>query len=215
MDTADVVEICSNVLAKCIGDLTKRKGKMLFGGGEGEGEIEMPVTWSKGNLPVHGKQLLNVLMMRPMDTGIDSAPLKKAVELGDAMFQRCRVQGVKALTSTGAGTGDELVPTDLSSVLLRRLYLESTLAQLMMAAEIDMPTNPYEMPLSTTRPTFKKNTTENNASSFNTGTVDVRSTPGTAKPVLTAQKLMAKVEYSYEVEEDAIIPILSTIQMLL
>jgi HK97 family phage major capsid protein len=210
----DVVEICANVLAKCISDMTKQKSKMLFGGDDGSIELGAD-AWTKGNLPIHGKQLLNCLMFRPMNEGIDEAPLRKAMAIGDKMFERAAMIGVKALTSTGAATGDEWVPTDLSSVLLRRVYLESVLAQLMMAREIAMPTNPYEMPLSTTRPTFKLNNTENDASSFNTGSVDTRSTPGTGKPVLTAKRLMGKVEYSYEVEEDAIIPILATIQMLI
>ena len=214
LDMAQVVQIVGDVVAKCISDVTKRKSKIQHGDDD-EPVIEGVESWTKGNLPVAGKQLLNCLMGRPMDFGIDAAPLKKATELGDRMFARAGVIGVKALTSTGVGTGDEWVPTDLSSVLLRRVYLESVLAQLMMAREIQMPTNPYEMPLSTTRPTFKLNNTENDAASFNNGNVDIRSTPGTGKPVLTAKRLMAKVEYSYEAEEDSIIPLLSTIQMLI
>jgi len=201
-----VLELVGNVLTKAISNATHAKSKMQFGD-DVNGSIEMPVSWRKGNLPIHGKQLLNILMRREMNEGIDAKALQKAIALGDRMFDNYRVQGAKALTSTAAGTGDEWVPTDLSAVLLRRLYLESILAQLMASREIEMPSQPYELPLSTTRPTFYLNSTEN--------TDGTASDIGTAKPVLSAAKLMALVEYSYEVEEDSIIPILATVQMLL
>ena len=122
LDMAQVVQIVGDVVAKCISDVTKRKSKIQHGDDD-EPVIEGVESWTKGNLPVAGKQLLNCLMGRPMDFGIDAAPLKKATELGDRMFARAGVIGVKALTSTGVGTGDEWVPTDLSSVLLRRFMI--------------------------------------------------------------------------------------------
>ena len=172
--------------------------------------VEIPTSWVKGNLPVHGKQLLNILMKRPMDHGIAETDLRKAVAAGDQMiarYQRMAANGIKALTSTGAGTGDEFVPTDLSAELQRRLYLMSDLAAIFAAREIDMPTQPYRYPLVTTRPTFYLETTENTAATA--------SDPGTAELTLDAKKLMGKVAYSYEVDEDSIVPILATIQTLL
>jgi len=92
-------------------------------------------------------------------------------------------------------------------MLERRLYLASPLAQTLMAREIEMPTNPYTMPLITTRPTFYLEATENTAATA--------TDPGTAQPQLDAKKLMAQVNASYEVDEDSIVPILSEIETLL
>jgi HK97 family phage major capsid protein len=170
-------------------------------------QIEIPTTWRKGNLPLHGKQLLNRLLKKDMNEGVSAKDIEKAERFGDALFAKARTYGAKALTSTGVGTGDELVPTDLSSELLRRLYLESTIAQMMLAREIEMPTQPYEMPLITTRPTFFKKSAEN--------TAGAASDPGTARPQLSAVGIFGKVLYSYEVDEDSIIPILPLLQTLL
>lgn len=169
--------------------------------------IEVPFALTKGNLPLHMKQLMNVLLKKDMNLGIDAKIVAAGENLGDMMFLSAKTIGLKALTSTGSGTGAEWVPRDLGSELLRRLYLESQIAQVMMANEIEMPTDPFDMPLSTTRPTFYLNTSQNTAT---TG-----STPATAKPTLTSKKLMAQIDYSYEMNEDAIIPILPLLQTLL
>lgn len=168
--------------------------------------IEIPVSWCKGNLPLHGKQLLNILMRRPMNEGISEDDLNRGIKLGDAMISRMQY-GFKALTSTGSGTGDELVPTDLSAELQRRMYMASKLYALLAPYEVAMPTQPYTMPLSTTRPTFYYESTEAQA-----GT---ESTPGTGLVTLDAKKFMAKVTFSYELAEDAIIPILPWVERLL
>lgn len=170
-------------------------------------EIEIPCNWTKGNLPVHAKQLLNRLLGNNENEGIEAGMLQKAAEVGDRMLAKARFNGAKALTAAGSGTGAELIPSDLSSELMRRLFVESTIAQMFLTSEIDMPTPTYTLPLVTTRPTFFKEATENTAA---TG-----STPGTGNVVLNAVKLMALVEYSYEADEDSIIPVLPLIQQLL
>lgn len=175
-------------------------------------DIEIPVSWRKGNLPVHGKQLLNILMKRHRDEGIDAAFLDKSIERGEKTVHDYRsharqleqARSGKALTSTGEATGDELVHRDLSSELQRRFYLSSDLAALMMAREIDMPSQPYDFPLSTTPPTFYLESAEN--------TNATGSDPGTGLVTLDAKKLMGMIEFSYELEEDAIIPVLPWVQ---
>ena len=173
----------------------------------GAGGIAVPYGLSKGNLPLHMKQLLNCLMRKNQDDGIDADVLKKGTELGDQMFLGMRTEGVKALTTSGTGTGAEWLPRDLSSELYRRLYLESQIAQAFMANEVPMPSDPYDYPLLTTDPTFKLNTVENREAE----PTDI----GTAKFTLATKKLMALVQYSYEADEDSIIPLLPTIQMSL
>jgi len=177
------------------------EGKMMY-------HLEMPTSLSKGNLPLHMKQLLNVMKKRDMNHDVPASMLERGKMLGDRMVAKytsaARHWGQKALTSTGSATGDEWVPTDLSSELQRRLYLSSDLASLFASREVDMPTQPFEYPLGTTRPTFYLETTENTAATA--------STPGTGKITLDAKKLMGKVEFSYEVEEDSIIPVLGYVQ---
>lgn len=171
------------------------------------GMIEMPTGLSKGNLPLHMKQLANCLLRKPENQDIPESMLRKGKALDDAFFTRLQIDGVKALTSTGSGTGAEWVPRNLSAELYRRLYLASQVAQSMMAREIQMPTQPYDLPFSTTRPTFYLNSVQNREPKA--------STPGSAKPTLDAKKLIALVQYSYEANEDAIIPILPLIETLL
>lgn len=163
-------------------------------------QVEIPTSGCKGNLPVWGKQLLNVCLHKDMNEGIDAADLKKAEDHGDRMHKNAILHGAKALTSTGSTSGDEFVPTDLASELQRRLYLNSALAQLMLAREIQMPTNPYNLPLRTTRPSYLLEATENTAAT--------NSDAGTAATVLTAAKFMALSQASYEVDEDSIVPII-------
>jgi hypothetical protein len=194
-------------------DAIRRDSKSIPGGSEPAeggrqpgGVIEIPVSWSKGNLPLHGKQLMNLLLKRPMNEGVAEPMLAKGKSLGEGVINRYRQHAKmgKALTSTGTATGDEFVPTDLSGELQRRLYLSSNLMAALAGQEIDMPTQPYELPMSTTRPTFYLEATES--------TAGTESTPGTGKMTLDAKKFMGKVLFSYEVDEDSIIPILPWLQ---
>lgn len=167
------------------------------------GRIEVPVSWTKGNLPVHGKQLANILLRRPVNEGIRDSDLDHAIKRGEATISRIQA-GVKTLTSTAAGAGDELVPSDLAAELQRRMYMASKLYALMAAYEMNMPTQPYPLPISTTRPTFYYESTE--------GQSTTESGPGTGMVTLDAKKLMAKVAFSYELNEDAIIPVLPWVE---
>ena len=96
--------------------------------------------------------------------------------------------------------------TTLSSTLLQRLYLESKLAAALTGSEVQMPSNPFLFPLSTTRPTFRLATE---------GSAPAASNGGSAGLSLTAKKLTGIVDYSYEADEDSIVAILPhTLQQL-
>lgn len=173
--------------------------------------IETPISHRLGNLAIDAKQLLNVMTKGAdfIDHGIPESMLKQAAGRGELMekrmFNTIRQQGAygfKAVTTTGAGTGLEFMNTSLSSTLLQRMYLESLLAASLVANEIQMPTNPYTFPLSTTRPTFKTGSETTAATASNLGS---------GKLTLDAKKLIGKVEYSYEADEDALVPILPLI----
>jgi hypothetical protein len=184
-------------------------------------DASFPIEHRMGNLTVAQKQLANICLMhvtdeaiansgikRPvsMDDGITPEQLKAAARNGDRHCKSVRMEAVygrKAITAGGAGSGAELVNHDLSSDLLARLYLESALAAEFTAQEINMPSNPFTLPLTTTRPVFKVGSE---------GAAGTNSDPGTAAPVLTAGKLIGQSSYSYEAEEDAIIAILPMLQ---
>jgi len=93
----------------------------------------------------------------------------------------------------------------LASDLQTRMYLESQLAAELMASEVNMPTNPFKFPMTTTRTSFY-------VGSEAPGSDPTESTPGTSNITLDAAKLTGMSNYSYEVDEDAIIAVLPMIQ---
>ncbi len=190
---------------------------------------QFPCEHRSGNLSVAQKQLLNVMVMgtsdeakaltqrlnggkslpSSMNDGITAQQLAQAAVAGERAIKSLRESvvygGAKALTTGGAGTGLELMPSDLSSDLQMRMYIESALAAEMLAAEIQMPTQPFELPLVTTRPNFY-------TGSEAPGSDPTVSDPGTGKIVLDSKKLIGMSEYSYEADEDSIVAILPMIQ---
>lgn len=191
---------------------------------------QFPCEHRTGNMSVAQKQLLNVMVMGTsdeakattqrlnggkslpthMNDGITNSQLAFAAASGERAIKSLREsivygKGAKALTTTGAGTGLELIPSDLSADLQMRMYIESMLAAEMLAAEIAMPTQPFELPLVTTRPTFR-------IGSEAPGADPTASDVGTGKVVLDSKKLIGMSEYSYEADEDSIIAILPMIQ---
>ena len=109
----------------------------------------------------------------------------------------------KALTATGgAGSGLDWVPTFATSELWRDFHLAANLTP--QFRRFDMPTNPYTLPVETADVTFRYVTTENVAVTA--------STPTTASAALTARKIQAEVDFSGEVTEDSIIPIIPNLR---
>ena len=186
------------------------------------GEASFPIESRAGNLTVGQKQLLNICMMnvgesaiiagksiRPKseNDGITAEQLAQASRNGEFVSKSIRAEmlnGRKAITAGGSGSGAELVNTDLSSDLQTRLYLESAVAAEFVGQEIQMPTNPFQIPMATTRPSF--------FIGDETGATPTESSPATTRPTLTAGKLIGMSNYSYEAEEDAIIAILPMLQ---
>ena len=199
---------------------TRSQSKMSF-----PAEGNYPIEHRSGNLTVAQKQLLNHCLIhapaeiigkadggrgieRPkaLTDGITDDQLQDAQRRGMAASKQARheaLYGGKSITTGGAGTGAELINTDLSSDIMNRLYLSSQVAAQLVSSEIEMPTNPFKYPLSTTRPTFYKGSE---------GGSTTNSDPGTSDLTLDAKKLIGVCEYSYESEEDAIIAILPWMQ---
>ncbi len=181
---------------------SQRRAPMgLYPDGSANGGKGAYVEHRQHNLPLGQKQLLNICLGVDMNAGIPEALLKDAIREGEKRVDRLRM-GIKSLlTTSGAGTGLEWIPTDLGADLQERLYLESALAQAMVGQEIVMPTDTFKLPLTTTRVEFKVATEA-------PGSDPASSAPGTGNILFDAKKLLGVAEYSYEAEEDAIIAVL-------
>ena len=101
---------------------------------------------------------------------------------------------LKALTSTGSGTGDELVPTGMADQLWDDFFLASKVVGTL--AVIEMPTNPFDVPLGLGDVVWYKGT-ENTATTA--------SDPATAKSTLTCTELVTEQNWSYTLDEDAVV----------
>lgn len=113
----------------------------------------------------------------------------------------------KALYSTGAGVGDEWVPTGFSAQLTELFHLQYMVAALFES--IPMPTNPYTLPVEASDATAYLAT----ESQADESTKLRASTPETTSLTFTAVKLAARTVFSAEVEEDSIIPILPWVRL--
>jgi HK97 family phage major capsid protein len=152
-----------------------------------------------GNLSVADKQLLNICLKKDMNEGIPASTLKAAEDRGNRVIDGMH----KALTTTTANNGLELIPTDLSSTLLYRMTMESELTRRLLATEIIMPSNPFKFPLRRTRTAWRKGVQ---------GTAGTASNPTTDGLTLDAAKFIAIAEYTAEAEEDAIVAMLPMLQ---
>ena len=174
--------------------------------------IDFPIEHRSGNLTVGQKQLLNIMSNATVgmkenqleaiqNEGIPAEALAYAKAAGTKQLSSLRrkmVYGQKAVTTSGDA---DLIPTDLSSDLLNRMYLESEVAAEFVASEIDMPTQSFVLPIRTTRPSFF-------VGSENPGSNPTESSPGSGNVTLTAVKLIGRTNFSYEADEDAIVAVL-------
>lgn len=226
MDAKAMGELAKTVISEQM-KMLKKENKMEFS--QNSGQVEIPYSWSKGNLPTHAKQMFNIIAKGINKIHDDTRRHIKLLEISDqeiadaekkglALISRYQTKALnavkgspegwreahKALTSTGSTAGDELVPTDLSTELQRRFMLATPMAAIFAAREINMPTNPFDLPITTSVPKFYHESVESTATT--------ESAPGTTKATLTAKKFMGNTDFSYEVEEDSIIAVLPMVQ---
>lgn len=110
--------------------------------------------------------------------------------------------------STQTGYGDEWVPDLWSAELWREARLNNVILPLFRVVE--MPSNPYELPVEGADPTvyYVPETTNESQLTLGSGNPIPDSKLATAKVTLTAKKLALRVGFSSEVVEDSIIPVL-------
>ncbi len=111
--------------------------------------------------------------------------------------------------STQANFGDEWVPDLWSQQIWHRARLENAILPLFQSVE--MPSNPFELPIEGTDPTvyFVPETTDESQLSLGSGNPIPDSKVGTGKVQLAAKKLALRVGFSSELVEDAIVPVLN------
>jgi HK97 family phage major capsid protein len=139
--------------------------------------------------------------VRPVDLWFANKMLEEQVRLqhakigGKAFGPSDDLQAaLKALTSTGSATGDELVPTEMAAMLWDDIFLQSRVVSAMVT--IPQPTNPFDVPLGLGAVTWRKGT-ENTATTV--------SDPATAKSTLTTTELVTEQNWSYTLDEDAVV----------
>ena len=128
-------------------------------------------------------------------------------EPGDAnprMLEDWQANLKAAMDSTTAGAGDELVPTGEAAALWADINLETHVAGLF--TRVDMPTNPFEIPLQLGNVAWYPGT-ENTAATETALT--------TARQTLTAHELVAEVPWSLTLEEDAVIAMAAEVRSTL
>lgn len=109
-----------------------------------------------------------------------------------------------------ANYGDEWVPTLWESELWRKARVDNVILPLFKSLE--MPSNPYELPIEGTDPTvYYVPETADEAQLLISGAGNAMpdSLVGSGKVTLTAKKLAIRVGFSAELVEDSVIPVLS------
>lgn len=134
---------------------------------------------------------------------------KLPTRVQDTRFYRDEfVPLAQAMDSATSAEGVEYVPRELSAALIERVNLELLVAPLFV--NVDMPTNPFDIPARAVSRTRLGKVAENTADTGQTGWLKV--TPGTRKVTLTAVKFGGESLVSRDLEEDSLIAILPFIE---
>lgn len=110
----------------------------------------------------------------------------------------------KAMDSTTAGAGAELLSREEARQLWNDVNLETAVASLFTT--VNMPTNPFDVPLQLGDVNWYPGTA-------NVATTSTNLT--TAKQTLTAYELVGMVPWAYELEEDAVIAMMTEVRSTL
>jgi len=201
------VEALTEAFKSAVADM-KLDSKMVHansGKSEEAPLIEMPFGNSKESLTVGQKQLHNVLLGKDMNQDIPESSLKIAQDRGESRYKaQYKAIGNQANGPVGVNDASHLgrVNQDLSSQLQESFYGDSALARALISSEINMPTNPFKLPVVTSRPTFNVAGEGSDATSSDIGTANV---------TLDTAKLIGMSEYTYEIDEDSVLAILPVI----
>jgi len=120
------------------------------------------------------------------------------------MFKEFKTSELAKSMYSTAGYGSDWIPTGFSADLINRVYLELKVASLF--PRIPMPNDPYKFPVKSTGATvylLGEAATEHESATKITAT-----NVGTTNVTLASHKLGCRVNFSEELNEDSIVPIL-------
>jgi len=120
------------------------------------------------------------------------------------MFKDFRQSELAKSMYEGAGYGNDWIPTGFSADLVNRVYLELKVASLF--PRIPMPNDPYKFPVKSTGATVYK--LGESQTEHESATKIVATNVGTTNVTLASHKIGCRVNFSEELNEDSIIPIL-------
>ena len=110
----------------------------------------------------------------------------------------------RAMDSTTAGAGDELVPQEEAGQLWADVNVETAVASLFET--VTMPSNPFDVPLQLGDVNWYPGTANTAATA-----TDLK----TAKQTLTAHELVGMVPWAYELDEDAVVAMMAEVRSTL
>lgn len=155
------------------------------------------------DIATDGYHQFGTLKVKPVDFWLTNYLLEKAAPLLPdriAPPSDDLKAALKAM-STGTGVGGEYVPTEMAADLWPDFFLNSLLVSTLIT--VDQPSNPFDLPLGLGQTTWRKG-----AQNTATTATDL----ATAKVTLTVTELVTEVNWSYTLEEDAIIAMMPTIR---
>ncbi len=123
-----------------------------------------------------------------------AAQLREPAGINPRMLEDWQTNLKAAMSSATVGAGDELVATGEAAALWMDVNLETLVAPLF--SRVDMPSNPFEIPLQLGQVNWYPGT-ENLAATS--------TALATARQTLTAYELVAEVPWSLTLDEDAVI----------
>ncbi|MEX2598380.1 MAG: phage major capsid protein [Dehalococcoidia bacterium] len=132
------------------------------------------------------------------------AQLARPQDYDPRMLREWEESVTRAMDSTTAGAGEELVSTEAARQLWADVNLEAAVASLFET--VPMPTNPFDIPLQLGDVHWYPGTP-------NTATSATALT--TAKQTLTAYELVGMVPWAYELEEDAVVAMMAEVRATL
>lgn len=110
----------------------------------------------------------------------------------------------KLMTATSAGAGDEYVPTGMATQLWNDMFAASRVVADLPTQP--MPTDPFDIPLGLARPTWRKGSQGNASTAVNATT---------AKSTLTSTEQLVEIDWTYNLEEDAVIAMMPSLRSML
>lgn len=140
--------------------------------------------------------------LRKSDLEFTAGFLQRASKMGLGRVTLPSQELLKAAMNTTDATGGDLVPTNMAAELWEDFFTATRVASTLGPA-VAMPTDPFALPFGLGAITFRKGT----QNSTTTATV-----PATDQATMTSTEQVAEVDWSYTLDEDAIIAMLPTLR---